>query len=104
MKNITRTVRKNAKVLGLLKGVQKNLELLSYIDARNLIYLPCYNFVLKRYLEDEIQNGQSINRRVIIEGGCRRFSIKKIRSKFMIRFVELPNGQKRTLNNREFAV
>ncbi|WP_262885703.1 hypothetical protein [Tenacibaculum maritimum] len=23
---------------------------------------------------------------------------------FMIRFVELPNGQKRTLNNREFAV
>ncbi|WP_407265221.1 hypothetical protein [Tenacibaculum maritimum] len=27
------------------------------MDARNLIYLPCYNFVLKRYLEDEIQNG-----------------------------------------------
>ncbi|MCD9585855.1 hypothetical protein LVK03_12265 [Tenacibaculum maritimum] len=57
MKNITRTVRKNAKALGHLKGVQKNLELLSYIDARNLIYLPCYNFVLKTYLEDEIQNG-----------------------------------------------
>ncbi|MDB0601986.1 hypothetical protein PL373_12645 [Tenacibaculum maritimum] len=29
MKNIKRTVRKNAKVLGHLKEVQKNLELLS---------------------------------------------------------------------------
>ncbi|CAA0250164.1 conserved hypothetical protein [Tenacibaculum maritimum] len=60
MKNIKRTVRKNGKVLGHQKGLLKNLELLSYIDARNLIYLPCYNFVLKRYLEDEIQKLKSI--------------------------------------------
>lgn len=55
MKNIKRTVRKNGKVLGHQKGISNNMVLLSYVDARNLIYVPSYNFVLQNYLEEELQ-------------------------------------------------
>lgn len=51
MKNIKRTVRKLGKPLGHRKGVYGQ-ELLNYIDARFLIYLPAY----KHVLENNVQN------------------------------------------------
>jgi len=52
MKGIKRTVRKHGKVLGHRKGVSG--ELLDYITARKLIYVPAYNYVLKNFLATEI--------------------------------------------------
>lgn len=51
MKNIKRTVRKFGKPLGHRKGVN-GTELLGYIDARKLIYIPTYKWVL----ENKVQN------------------------------------------------
>lgn len=45
MKNIKRTVRKFGKPLGHRKGIHGN-ELLNYFDARMLIYVPTYKYVL----------------------------------------------------------
>lgn len=45
MKGLKRTVRRFGKPLGHRKGVNGN-ELLSYFDARMLIYLPTYKWVL----------------------------------------------------------
>lgn len=45
MKNIKRSVRKNGKPLGHRKGAYGK-ELLNYFDARILIYLPTYKWVL----------------------------------------------------------
>lgn len=45
MKNLKRTVRKLGKPLGHQKGVHST-ELLNYYDARMLIYLPTYKWVL----------------------------------------------------------
>lgn len=45
MKNIKRTVRKFGKPLGHRKGVN-GTELLGYIEARKLIYIPTYKWVL----------------------------------------------------------
>ena len=45
MKNIKRTVRKYGKPLGHQKGLNST-ELLNYYDARMLIYLPTYRWVL----------------------------------------------------------
>lgn len=53
MKGLKRTVRK----LGIPKGHQKGLEhteLLDYITARKLIYLPVYKWVLENALQEEI--------------------------------------------------
>ena len=46
MKNIKRTVRKYGKPLGHRKGVYGK-ELLGYIEARKLIYIPTYQWVLE---------------------------------------------------------
>ena len=51
MKNIKRTVRKFGKPLGHRKGVN-GMELLGYIEARKLIYIPTYEWVL----ENKVQN------------------------------------------------
>lgn len=45
MKNIKRTVRKFGKPLGHQYGVFSN-EILNYADARRLIYIPSYKYVL----------------------------------------------------------
>lgn len=46
MKNIKRTVRRFGKPLGHCKGVH-GTELLGYIEARKLIYIPTYKWVLE---------------------------------------------------------
>jgi hypothetical protein len=46
MKNIKRTVRRYGKPLGHRKGVNGE-ELLGYIEARKLIYIPTYKWVLE---------------------------------------------------------
>lgn len=50
MKNIKRTVRKFGKPLGHRKGVN-GTELLDYIQARILIYLPTYLWVLENKVQ-----------------------------------------------------
>lgn len=51
MKNIKRTVRKYGKPLGHRKGVNgkgvNGKELLGYIEARKLIYIPTYQWMLE---------------------------------------------------------
>ncbi len=46
MKNIKRTVRRFGKPLGHRKGVN-GTELLGYVEARKLIYIPSYRWVLE---------------------------------------------------------
>lgn len=46
MKNIKRTVRRFGKPLGHRKGVNGS-ELLQYIEARKLIYIPTYRWMLE---------------------------------------------------------
>ena len=50
MKNIKRTVRKFGKPLGHRKGVNGR-ELLDYIEARKLIYIPTYKWVLENKVQ-----------------------------------------------------
>ena len=50
MKNMKRTVTKYGRCLGHRKGVHGE-ELLGYIEARKLIYLPCYKWVLENKLQ-----------------------------------------------------
>lgn len=50
MKNLKRTVRKFGKPLGHRKGVYGK-ELLNYFDARMMIYLPTYKWVLENVPE-----------------------------------------------------
>ena len=50
MKNLKRTTRKYGPCLGHRKGVHGE-ELLGYIEARKLIYLPCYKWVLENKLQ-----------------------------------------------------
>jgi hypothetical protein len=51
MKNLKRSVRTYGNVLGHRKGVA-GADLLSYIDARYLIYLPSYHWVLQHCVQD----------------------------------------------------
>ncbi len=53
MKDIKRTVRKYGKPLGHRKGVHGK-ELLNYLEARFLIYLPSYKWVLENKVNDII--------------------------------------------------
>ena len=46
MANIKRTVRKYGKPLGHRKGVD-GTELLGYVEARHLIYLPAFRWVIE---------------------------------------------------------
>ena len=50
MKNMKRTTRMFGRCLGHRKGVHGK-ELLGYIEARKLIYLPCYKWVLENKLQ-----------------------------------------------------
>ena len=50
MKNMKRTKRKFGRCLGHRKGVHGE-ELLGYLTARKLIYLPCYKWVLENKLK-----------------------------------------------------
>jgi hypothetical protein len=54
MKGLKRTVRKYGKPLGHRKGVN-GTELLSYIDARKLIYIPTYKWVLDNKVSSIIE-------------------------------------------------
>lgn len=54
MKNIKRTVRKYGIPLGHRKGVE-GTELLGYIEARKLIYIPTYCWVLEHKVENIIK-------------------------------------------------
>ena len=53
MKNIKRTVRRFGKPLGHRKGVHGS-ELLGYIEARKLIYIPTYKWVLENKVANVI--------------------------------------------------
>ena len=54
MKNIKRTVRRFGKPLGHRKGVH-GTELLGYIEARKLIYIPTYKWVLENKVSHIIE-------------------------------------------------
>ena len=54
MKNIKRTVRRFGKPLGHRKGVN-GTELLGYIEARKLIYIPTYKWVLENKVADILE-------------------------------------------------
>ena len=54
MKNIKRTVRRFGKPLGHRKGVN-GTELLGYIEARKLIYIPTYRWVLENKVASIIE-------------------------------------------------
>lgn len=54
MKGIKRTVRRFGKPLGHRKGVN-GVELLGYIEARHLIYLPAYRWVLENKVANIIE-------------------------------------------------
>ncbi|WP_207229487.1 DUF6939 family protein [Ktedonosporobacter rubrisoli] len=51
MKNLKRSVRTYGKVLGHRQGVT-GTQLLPYLQARHLIYLPTYQWVLEHCLQD----------------------------------------------------
>lgn len=53
MRGIKRTVRKYGRVIGHRKGTNSE-QLLGYLDARKLIYIPTYNWVLKNCLNAEV--------------------------------------------------
>ena len=57
MKNLKRTVRKYGKPLGHRKGIG-GTELLNYHDARFLIYLPTYKWVLDNVPEVQMVIGK----------------------------------------------
>ncbi|CAI2767603.1 DUF6939 family protein [Flavobacterium collinsii] len=54
MKNLKRTTRKFGIVLGHQKGINSS-ELLDYYNARLNIYVPSYEYVLKKYLNDFVE-------------------------------------------------
>ena len=59
MKNMKRTTRKNGPCAGHLKGA-RGKELLDYIEARKLIYLPCYKWVLENKLKKLVDQNHHI--------------------------------------------
>ena len=67
MKNIKRTVRRFGKPLGHRKGVH-GTELLGYIEARKLIYIPTYKWVLENKCLDlvELLRRESEKRTVVL--------------------------------------
>lgn len=53
MKNIKRTCRTHGNIIGHRKGVS-GLEILGYHDAKHLIYIPLYKWVLQNVVYDII--------------------------------------------------
>ena len=60
MKGLKRTVRRFGKPLGHRKGVN-GTELLGYIDARKLIYIPTYKWVLENKVPHIIERLKAAN-------------------------------------------
>ena len=54
MKGIKRTVRKHGQVLGHQKGVT-GTEILGYVEAKHLIYIPTYRWMLEHKTLDIIE-------------------------------------------------
>ncbi len=65
MKGIKRTVRSNGPVRGHRSGLRGE-ELLSYADARRLIYLPTYRWVLENRVADLVHD---VRKRAEAPGG-----------------------------------
>jgi len=61
MKNIKRTVRRFGKPLGHRKGVN-GTELLNYGDARKLIYIPTYRWMLENKVLDILERLKEASR------------------------------------------
>lgn len=61
MKNIKRTIRRFGKPLGHRKGVY-GTELLDYMTARNLIYIPTYRWMLENKVADVIDRLREANK------------------------------------------
>lgn len=61
MKNIKRTVRRFGRPLGHRKGVN-GTELLGYIEARKLIYIPTYKWVLENKVANIIERLREANK------------------------------------------
>ena len=59
MKDIKRPPRKNGPYVGHLNGARSK-ELLSLIEARKLIYLPCYKWVLDNKLRKLVKDIRTI--------------------------------------------
>lgn len=54
MRNIKRTVRTHGRVLGHQKGVN-DPEILGYVEAKHLIYIPTYKWVLENKVSNIIE-------------------------------------------------
>ncbi len=54
MKNIKRTIKRFGRPLGHRKGVY-GTEVLGYIDARKMIYIPSYKWVLDNKVQDILE-------------------------------------------------
>ena len=68
MRGLKRSARTNGKVLGHQAGLHTN-ELLSYLDARKKIYLPCYGWVLdkEKALIDELKSAAETRQLVLLD-------------------------------------
>ena len=65
MKNIKRTVRRFGRPLGHQKGVRAT-ELLSYLDARLLIYVPAYKWMLENKAQEQVQKLRSLSENRVV--------------------------------------
>ena len=54
MKGIKRTTRKHGRVLGHRKGIN-GIEILGYVEAKHLIYIPTYRWMLEHKVTDIIE-------------------------------------------------
>ena len=61
MKGLKRTVRRFGRCLGHRPGFGRD-ELLDYITARRMIYLPAYRWVLEHRLADEVAQLRDLGR------------------------------------------
>lgn len=69
MKNIKRTVRRFGKPLGHRKGVN-GTELMGYIDARKLIYIPTYRWMLENkvtHIVDKLKEASKTKTIVLLD-------------------------------------
>lgn len=68
MKGLKRTVRRFGKPLGHRKGVN-GIELLGYIEARKLIYIPTYKWVLENkvaYIIERMKNASDEGKTIVL--------------------------------------
>ncbi|NBO71742.1 MAG: hypothetical protein EBU66_14515 [Bacteroidetes bacterium] len=64
MKNLKRTSRKYGKVIG---HMYEKEEILNYITARKNIYIPTYEYVLEKYLKEEIKELLKYDKIVLLD-------------------------------------